>query len=236
VKLLQVENVFSGYGRTEIIHGFSLYVNEGEIVAVIGPNGAGKSTLLKTIMGYLKPTRGDILFKGESILDLRTDEIANKKIGYFPQENNVFSSLTVEENLQIGGYIQNTKETKEKIEEVYEIFPVLSNRKRQKGGTLSGGERQMLALGRVLMAPLNFLLIDELSAGLAPLIVLSLFDKLKEIHKKMGIGILLVEQNVEQSLRISERVYVISLGYKESEGTPDEVRDNNRINKAYLGG
>ena len=235
MKILEVKDVYSGYGDTEVLHGVSIYLNEGEIVTIIGPNGAGKSTLLKTIMGYLPPTRGRILFRDEDVTVLRPDEKVRKGIGYVPQLENVFPSLTVEENLEIGGYIEDRRRLPERIEGAYALFPVLKERRGQRVRTMSGGQRQMLAMARALMTEPSLLLLDEPSAGLSPKVSAAVFEMIKEIHRR-GKTIIIVEQDAYQSLGISNRGYVLAMGQKEYEDEAHKILDSQRIREAYLGG
>jgi len=235
MRLLEVANVYSGYGATEVLHGVTMHVKEREIVTIIGPNGSGKSTLLKTIMGYLVPTQGQIRFGGGDVTSVRPDIKVRQGISYVPQLNNVFPSLTVHENLEMGGYFLAKGELTERIEEVYGIFPVLCERQSQKAGTLSGGEGQMVAMGSALMINPRLILLDEPSAGLAPAAAISLFDRIKEINS-MGTAIVIVEQNAYESLEISDRGYVLAMGLNEFEGEADKILNNAQIRKAYLGG
>lgn len=235
MKILEVKDVYSGYGDTEVLHGVSIYLTEGEIVTIIGPNGAGKSTLLKTIMGYLPPTRGRILFRDEDVTALRPDEKVRRGIGYVPQLENVFPSLTVEENLEMGGYIEHKKRLPERIEEAYELFPVLRDRRNQRVRTMSGGQRQMLAMARALMTEPSLLLLDEPSAGLSPKVSAAVFEMIEEIHRRKKT-IIIVEQDAYQSLGISNRGYVLAMGQKEYEDEAHKILDSRKIREAYLGG
>ena len=235
MKILQVKDVYSGYGDTEVLHGISIYLNEGEIITIIGPNGAGKSTLLKTIMGYLPPNRGKILFRDEEVTKVSPDEKVRRGIGYVPQLENVFPSLTVEENLEMGGYIEDKKRVIERIGEAYELFPVLKERRGQKVRNMSGGQRQMLAMARALMTEPSLLLLDEPSAGLSPKVSATVFERIKEIHQK-GKTIVIVEQDAYQSLGISNRGYVLAMGQNEYEGEAHSILDSRKIREAYLGG
>lgn len=235
MKILQVKDVYSGYGDTEVLHGISIYLNEGEIITIIGPNGAGKSTLLKTIMGYLPPNRGKILFRDEEVTNVTPDEKVRKGIGYVPQLENVFPSLTVEENLEMGGYIEDKRRVIERIEEAYQLFPVLKERRGQRVRNMSGGQRQMLAMARALMTEPSLLLLDEPSAGLSPKVSATVFERIKEIHQK-GKAIIIVEQDAYQSLGISNRGYVLSMGQNEYEGEARKILDSRKIREAYLGG
>ncbi len=217
--MLKVENVHSGYEKMEIIKGISLNVGEGEIVAIIGPNGSGKSTFLKTIFGIVKIFKGKIYFKGEDITKLKPNEIVARGISYVPQTDNVFLNLTVMENLELGAYLRKNYE---KINEIFEIFPVLKEKRKEKAINLSGGERQMLAIARALIQEPKLLLLDEPSAGLAPKLVGEILEKISDI-KKLGLSVLLVEQNVQKALNIADRVCVFVNGKKVYEGIPREL-------------
>jgi ABC-type branched-subunit amino acid transport system ATPase component len=232
--LLEVQEVFSGYKDMEVLHGVSISVAEREIVTIIGPNGAGKSTLLKTVMGYLLPRKGRIFFGGKDVTRLRPAEKVRQGIGYVPQLDNVFPSLTVEENLEMGGYVAQGQALRRKVQEAYELFPVLGEKRRQKAGTLSGGERQMLAMARALMTEPKLLLLDEPSAGLAPKVASALFDKIKEVHQR-GTAIVIVEQDAHRSLKISNRGYVLAMGQNEFEDEASRILSNEKIREAYLG-
>ena len=235
MKILEVKDVYSGYGDTEVLHGVSIHLNEGEVITIIGPNGAGKSTLLKTIMGYLTPTQGKVLFRDEDVTKLRPDEKVRKGIGYVPQLENVFASLSVEENLEMGGYIEDKRQVVERIEAAYGLFPVLRERRGQRVRTMSGGQRQMLAMARALMTEPSLLLLDEPSAGLSPKVSATVFDRIKEIHQR-GKAIIIVEQDAYQSLGISNRGYVLAMGQNEYEDEAHKILDSRKIREAYLGG
>lgn len=235
MRLLQVNNIFSGYGDMEVLHGVSVHIDKDEIVTIIGPNGAGKSTLLKTIMGYLRSTKGNIWFKGEDVTHLRPDKKVKRGIGYVPQLDNVFPSLTVQENLEMGGYIEKIGKVNERMEEIYKVFPILKTKRKQRVRTMSGGERQMLALGRALMTEPKLLLLDEPSAGLAPKVAELVFEKIQEIHER-DTAIIIVEQDAFQSLEMSHRGYVLAMGQNEFEDKADEILSNKKIRETYLGG
>lgn len=235
MKLLHVDKVFSGYDTVEILHGISVHVGEREIVTIIGPNGSGKSTLLKTIMGYLIPTRGEVSFEGRNVTRLRPDLKVRHGISYVPQLDNIFPSLSVRENLEMGGYFLAKEKLIEQLEKMFGLFPFLEKRLAQKAGTLSGGERQMVAMGSALMVNPKLILLDEPSAGLAPTAALSLFDKIREINAA-GTAILIVEQNAYESLEISQRGYVLAMGQNEFENEAENILNNPQIKKAYLGG
>lgn len=233
--MLSIEHLTAGYGGPPIIKNVSLTVSEGEIVTVIGPNGAGKSTILRSIFGLTKIHDGKILFFNQDLTALKTKEIIVRGICYVPQGRSVFSSLTVEENLEMGAYIRhNKKEIREDMAYVYSKFPRLHERRRQKAKTLSGGEQQMLALGRSLMLKPNLLILDEPSIGLAPKIVEEVFEKLLEIRKD-GTAILMVEQNAFQALNISDRGYVLELGENRYEGEGKKLLHDPKIAELYLG-
>jgi ABC-type branched-subunit amino acid transport system ATPase component len=234
MRLLDVGDVFSGYGSIEILHGVSIYVEEKEVVTIIGPNGSGKSTLLKTIMGYLLPTQGRVFFEDKEVTNMRPDLKVRKGISYVPQLDNIFPSLTIRENLEMGGYFLNKSKSGEQIEKMFRLFPFLKERLTQKAGSLSGGERQMVAMGSALMLNPKLILLDEPSAGLSPAIALSLFDKIKEINAA-GTAILIVEQNAYESLEISSRGYVLAMGKNEFEDRAENILNNPQIKKAYLG-
>lgn len=230
VSMLSVENVFSGYGETVVVHGVNINVAPGEIVVIIGPNGCGKSTLLKTIFGHIKPNSGRVFFKGEEITGSRPFELVAKGMGFVPQSENVFPSLSVMENLEMGGYTCKCPD----FEHIFGIFPVLREKRREKARNLSGGERQMLAMARALMAEPELLLLDEPSAGLAPMIVEVLMGKIKEI-KDCGSSVLLVEQNAKSALSVADRGYIMVMGKKMYEGRASEILDHKEIGRLYLG-
>ncbi len=235
MRILEGKDVYSGYGDTEVLHGISIYLTEGETVTIIGPNGAGKSTLLKTIMGYLPPTQGKIMFRDQDVTNLGPDEKVRKGIGYVPQLENVFPSLTVEENLEMGGYIEDKRHVRQRIEEAYELFPVLGERRGQRVRTMSGGQRQMLAMARALMTEPSLLLLDEPSAGLSPKVSTMVFEKIRTIHQQ-GKTIIIVEQDAYQSLEISDRGYVMAMGQNEYEDDAHKILESRKIREAYLGG
>jgi neutral amino acid transport system ATP-binding protein len=230
--LLALRDVHAGYSDVNILHGVDLYVDMGEIVTVIGPNGAGKSTALKAIMGLLNVRQGTITLRNEDLLKYRTEELIAKRIGYVPQVANVFSSLTVLENLQIS---RQGRDGKARLEEIFSYFPNLEERKRVRAGRLSGGERQMLALGRALMNDPEILLLDEPSAALSPALTKEVFAKILDINSR-GTAILLVEQNARQSLTFSHRAYVLDTGRTALTGTGQELLNDPKVAELYLGG
>jgi ABC-type branched-subunit amino acid transport system ATPase component len=234
MSLLEVDGVSSGYGEMEILHDVSIRVGEGEIVTLIGPNGAGKSTLMKTVFGLLRPRRGRIRFRGHDVTGLPPHGLVRRGLSYVPQVDNVFPSLTVEENLEMGAVIRRD-DSRPRLEQVLGLFPNLQGRRRQKVGTLSGGERQMVAMGRALMLDPALLLLDEPSAGLAPIMVESVFGKIVEINRT-GVAIVLVEQNARDALRLSHRGYVLAAGQKRLEGAGEALLDDPEVGRLYLGG
>lgn len=232
--ILEARNIRAGYGGVEILHGISIGVNKEEIISIIGPNGAGKSTLMKTILGILKPFHGKIIFNGRDITGLDPDKIVRRGICYVPQTDNVFPSLTVEENLEMGAFIRKD-DFRGRMKEVYGIFPDLKEARRQRAGKLSGGQRQMVAMARALMLDPQVLLLDEPSASLSPRLVKLIFEKIVEINKS-GVGILMVEQNAREALRLCHRGYVLAMGQKKFEDTGQALLNNEKVGKLYLGG
>lgn len=231
--VLEVDNIKAGYGDTEILHGVSCRVGEGEIVSIIGPNGAGKSTLMKAILGLLKPSEGRIIFNGRDITGKDPDQIVKEGICYVPQSDNVFPSLTVDENLEMGAFIRKD-DYKKRMDEIYQIFPDLKEKRKTKARKLSGGQRQMVAIGRALMLDPKLLLLDEPSAGLAPKLIQMIFDKIIKINQT-GISILMVEQNARKALGVSHRGYVLAMGRNRFEDTGEALLNNEEIGKLYLG-
>lgn len=234
--MLKVKDLNVYYGNIHALKGVSLEINQGEIVTLIGANGAGKSTLLKTISGLLKPKTGEILFEDEHVAGKVPQLIVKRGISQVPEGRRVFANMTVEENLDLGAYLRKDKAgIREDFAKVFQLFPRLEERKKQLSGTLSGGEQQMLAMGRALMARPRLLLLDEPSMGLAPLLVKTIFRIIEEI-KQTGTTILLVEQNANMALSIADRAYVIETGKIVASGTSDELGQSDRIRAAYLGG
>ncbi len=232
--MLKIDNLHAAYGGIKALRGVSLEVNEGEIVAVLGANGAGKSTLLKTISGVMKQTEGTIEFDGETVPRVPY-QVVGKGIVHVPEGRQIFPNLTVYDNLMIGCFLRNDKDQIEKdLHQVYELFPRLLERKDQYGGHLSGGEQQMLAVARGLMANPKLMILDEPSLGLAPLIVNQIFEIVKEINRR-GTAILIVEQNAMKALKICDRAYLMATGVIEKSGKPDELRNDPELMKAYLG-
>jgi ABC-type branched-subunit amino acid transport system ATPase component len=231
--VLEVRDVVSGYGRVDILQGVSLRVEAGEIVTVIGPNGAGKSTLMKTVFGLLRPRRGQILFQGADITCRRPDRLAGEGLSYVPQEKHIFPSLTVEENLEMGYFIRKDSPRKS-MEAVFRFFPFLRECRRKKAGALSGGERQMVALGRALMLEPKLLLLDEPSVGLAPRLVAEIFSRIRRINQQ-GVALMVIEQNAKKALEVSHRGYVLAMGRNVLADTGMNLLNNEEVARLYLG-
>jgi len=233
--LLELKDLHGGYGEIKVLNGVDIFVRDGEIVSVVGPNGSGKSTMMKTIFGLLRPERGEIVYQGEDITMLEPFEIIRRGICYVPQENNVFPSLTVEENLEMGAYVLNlSQEIKKNKERVYELFPSVKERAKSPVRTLSGGMRQMIAFGRALMLAPKLLLLDEPSAGLAPRLVKDIMTRLEEINGQ-GAALLIIEQNVRRALELCHRGYVLDVGKTLMEGPGRELLTNGQIQEIYMG-
>ena len=232
--LLKVENLHVYYGSIHAIKGVSFEVNEGEIVTLIGANGAGKSTTLNTVAGLLKPRSGSILLHDQSIAGVPADKIVSKGMALCPEGRRVFLQMTVKENLEMGGFTRPANEIADSIEDVYQRFPRLKERYKQVAGTLSGGEQQMLAMGRALMSKPKLLMLDEPSMGLAPILVEKIFDIIKELHEA-GTTILLVEQNAQMALSVADRAYVLETGTIVKEGPALELLNDDAVKNAYLG-
>jgi len=232
--MLELKGVTACYGAIRALHDVSLYVDKGEVVALIGSNGAGKSTLLMTIFGNPAAAAGSILFEGKELRGLATHNISRHGIALVPEGRHIFQGMTVEENLVMGAVSLSANDTEGDIEQIYELFPILKERSRQRAGTLSGGEQQMLAIGRGLMARPRLLLLDEPSLGLAPLLVRQIFDILTKIAVS-GTTILLVEQNANHALKVADRGYVLMNGGIKMDGTGEELRNDPGVRKAYLG-
>lgn len=232
--LLVVEDVYAGYVQDlNILQGINFRIAPGELVAVIGPNGAGKSTLAKAIFGLLTPNQGKIRFKGQEINGLKSNQIVTLGMGYVPQITNVFGTLTIEENLEMGAFIRKGSLTTLK-EKIFTMFPRIKERRHQKAGTLSGGERQMLAMGRVLMLDPELLILDEPSAALSPILVSSVFEQIKAINQT-GIAIILVEQNAKKALMMADRGYVLESGRDRFSGLGQDLLNDPKVGELYLG-
>ncbi len=231
--MLEIKELNVSYGAVHAIHGVSIKVNDGEIVSLIGANGAGKTTILRTISGLKKADSGEIIFDGADLRKTEPSKIISLKLAHVPEGRHIFPDMTVEENLEMGAYADATN-AEAVMEDVYERFPRLKERRKQLAGTLSGGEQQMLAVGRALMAQPKMILMDEPSMGLSPLLVKEIFSIIKEVNKK-GITILLVEQNAKMALSISDRAYVLETGKITIEGPAQDLLNDERVKKAYLG-
>jgi ABC-type branched-subunit amino acid transport system ATPase component len=232
--VLQTQDLIAGYiPEADILNGASIVVREGEIVTIVGPNGAGKSTLMKTVFGLLHPREGSISFRGSEIAGRKPHDITRLGLSYVPQLNNVFKSLSVEETLEMGSL--DSSRTAEQKELMYELFPRLGERKSQAAGTMSGGERQMVAMAKALMPDPHVLLLDEPSAGLAPAFVDAIFEKTQEVNRN-GVTVMMVEQNARRALAMSDRGYVLDLGKDRFEGPGQELLDDPKVAELYLGG
>jgi branched-chain amino acid transport system ATP-binding protein len=233
--MLELRNVHSYYGSIHALKGISFTVNDGEVVALIGANGAGKSTTLRTIQGLIRPREGTIVLDGEALEKLPTHEIVKRGVSQSPEGRMIFPQMTVMENLEMGAYSRNDKEGIQKdLDRALELFPRLKERLKQRGGTLSGGEQQMLAMARALMARPRVLLLDEPSMGLAPILVEQIFDIVREINQQ-GTTVLLVEQNATMALQVANRGYVLEVGQIALSGTAEELRNNQQVQDTYLG-
>jgi branched-chain amino acid transport system ATP-binding protein len=234
VTLLSVEDIHAGYGAMEVLHGVSIRVEAAEIVTLIGPNGAGKSTLMKAVFGLVRPSRGRVVLDGTDVAGARPSAMAGHGLAYVPQVDNVFPSLTVEENLEMGA-VSRPAGWRDRMAEMLALFPVLVERRRQKVGTLSGGQRQMVAMARALMRTPRLLMLDEPSAGLAPVMVDTVFAKIEEINAG-GVGVVLVEQNAREALARSHRGYVLAGGQVRLEGPGKTLLADQEVARLYLGG
>ncbi len=233
--MLSVHDIEAGYGAIQVLKSIDLEVRTGEIVTLIGANGAGKTTLLRTISGILTPSRGKVIFEGENLVKVPPHKIARRGISLIQEGRMILSKMTVLENLLMGGFIRSDQELKESLAVVFRMFPVLEERKRQLGETLSGGEQQMLAIGRALMAGPKLFMMDEPSLGLAPILVNEVFAKIIEL-RRAKVAILLVEQNARKALQIADRGYLMETGRIVLSGTGEELRSHEKVQEAYLGG
>lgn len=235
--LLEVQDLYAGYQKLDILQGVSLQVNPGEIVCVIGPNGAGKSTVFKAVYGFIDIRKGRTLFDGDDVTNYRPQEMLRAGVSIVPQLRSVFPQMTVEENLEMGMYLEkDAKQTRKRIDEIFSLFPRLAERKKQKAGTMSGGEQRMLEIGRALMYKPKLLLMDEPSAGLAPLITKMIFEQIEHLNRELGLTVLMIEQNARQGLEISDQGYVLQLGKNSFMGPSRELLDNPEVRHAFLGG
>ncbi len=232
--MLEIEGLHAGYGDLEVLHGVSLRVSEGEVVALIGANGAGKTTTIRTVSGLMRPAKGTIHYEGNPIHTWRPRRIVEQGLVQVAEGRKLFPGLTVAENLAMGAYRRGRPEQADTLAEVIELFPRLGERKSQEAGTLSGGEQQMLAIGRALMARPRLLMLDEPSLGLAPMLVADIFDVVHDISER-GVTVVLVEQNAVHALQICDRGYVLESGRVVMEGTGEELLGNDRVRSAYLG-
>lgn len=232
--MLEVSGLRAGYAEVDILHGVQLAVEQGEIVCVVGPNGAGKSTLMKAVFGLVPVREGRIVFQGEDITGLGPAQIVRRGMCYVPQNNNVFPSLTVEENLEMGAFIRQG-DFRQKMEEMFELFPVLKERRRQKAGTMSGGQQQMVAMARALMLDPKLLLLDEPTAGLSPKFAELVLEKVVEINQR-GVSVLMIEQNARAGLAISHRGYVLTMGRNRLDDTGQNLLANEEVGRLFLGG
>lgn len=233
-RILEVDSIDSGYGDVQVLEDLTMHLNDGEVVCLVGPNGAGKSTVLKTIFGLLTPWEGSVTLRGEAIGGMAPEDIVREGVGYVPQIENVFGSLTIDENLKMGGVARKRGAT-EAIENLYERFPLLREKRSAKARTLSGGQRQVVAFARALVMEPDVLLIDEPSAGLAPNTAADIFDRVSQVND-LGTAILMVEQNARAGLGISDRGYVLDQGRVAYEGDASELLDDPEVSELYLGG
>ncbi len=234
MKLLEVKELIGGYGGVNVLNGINLTINYDQIVVIVGPNGAGKSTAMKAIFGLVNITSGNITYKEEDITSYRPDRVAKLKIAYVPQEKNVFSSMTVNENLEMGAFL-SSGDKKILLEKIYSIFPPLADKRRQAANTLSGGQRQMVAIGRALMLEPKLLLLDEPTAGLSPKFKDQIFQKIVEI-KNMGLSVLMVEQNARDALAFADKGYVLVMGKNRYEDTGKNLLESSEVAEMFLGG
>jgi branched-chain amino acid transport system ATP-binding protein len=234
--MLNIQNIDVYYGDVQVIKNISLNVKDGELVAVIGGNGAGKTTMIKTISGILKPRHGTISFAGKTISGMDANKIVSEGMVQVPEGRLLFPEMSVRENLEMGAYsVKDKKVIANQLKSIYDMFPILSERQKQLAGTLSGGEQQMLAIGRALMSSPKLIMFDEPSLGLAPKLVQSIFEMVVRINKELGMTVLLAEQNVKQSCQISDRAFVIENGEVVLQGTGAEMLENDHVRRAYLG-
>ena len=236
--LLEIKDVVAGYlPDVNVLQGINIHVETGELVCMIGPNGAGKSTVLRTISGLLTPSRGNINFNGKEIGGLRPDQVLHQGVAHVPQGHSSFPEMTVQENLLMGAYILRSKSVRDRrIGKVYELFPILKERRNEKAGNFSGGQQKVLEMGRALMLEPKMILLDEPSLGLAPITAKQVFDTIKSLKDEMGMTVLMVEQNAKSGLAIADRAYVLELGIERLEGPASTLLNDSRVAELYLGG
>ncbi|MFD2189504.1 ABC transporter ATP-binding protein [Pistricoccus aurantiacus] len=232
--LLEARDLYGGYGGADILKGANLRVEADEIVVIVGPNGAGKSTAMKAIFGLLRLRKGTVTYQGEDITNAKPEQMVRRGIAYVPQEHNVFPSLSVQENLEMGAYLMKG-DLRPRFDKVYSLFPRLAERKRQAAGLMSGGERQMVAMGRAMMIDPKLLMLDEPTAGLSPKLIDETFERIRDINAE-GIGVLMVEQNAKQALAIASRGYVLATGANRHEDTGANLLANPEVAEMFLGG
>jgi branched-chain amino acid transport system ATP-binding protein len=232
--LIEVKNIIAGYGGAPILKGLDISIKASDIGVIVGPNGAGKSTALKAIFGLLQVTSGEVLFKGEEISNSLPDKLVPMGLSFVPQEKNVFTSLSVHENLEMGAFIRED-DFSDSLEEIYEMFPPLKDKRNQQAGELSGGQRQMVAMGRALMSKPSLLMLDEPSAGLSPRYVIEIFEQIQKVNAS-GVGILMVEQNAKQALAFATIGFVLANGNNSFTGTGQELLNDPEVAKSFLGG
>lgn len=235
--LLDIKDIYAGYQKLDILKGVNLQVKSGEIVCVIGPNGAGKSTVFKALYGFIDIRKGQILFDGMDITDYRPQQMLRAGVSIVPQLRSVFPQMTVYENLEMGMFLEKNRTlVVKRIIEIFDLFPRLAEREKQIAGTMSGGEQRMLEIGRALMYKPKLLLMDEPSAGLAPLITKMIFEQIDRLNRELGLTVLMIEQNARKGLEISNQGYVLQLGTNSYEGPSQELLDNPEVRRAFLGG
>lgn len=235
--LLDIQDVYAGYQKLDILQGVNIHVKSGEIVCVIGPNGAGKSTVFKAVYGFISIRQGKAIFDGKDVTDFRPQQMLRAGVSIVPQLRSVFPQMTVKENLEMGMYLEkDPKRVERRIEEIFELFPRIAERRRQIAGTMSGGEQRMLEIGRALMYNPKLLLMDEPSAGLAPLITKMIFEKIETLNRSLGLTVLMIEQNARKGLEISHRGYVLQLGKNSHEGPSRQLLDDPEVRRSFLGG
>jgi len=235
--LLEIQDIYAGYQKLDILQGVNLHVMPGEIVCVIGPNGAGKSTVFKAVYGFIQIRKGSTIFNGKDVTNYRPQEMLRAGVSIVPQLRSVFPQMTVYENLEMGMFLEkDSKRVKKRIDEILALFPRLAERRQQIAGTMSGGEQRMLEIGRALMYNPKLLMMDEPSAGLAPLITKMIFDRVLSLNRDIGLTVLMIEQNARRGLEISHRGYVLQLGKNTYEGTSEQLLNDDEVRRSFLGG